>query len=73
MHLRIQLHITHCVPSRWIITSSLVNITILVHSYDVGVISGSLSDMGKSLHMSVLEREAITSGLSFVAAIGAVR
>ena len=40
--------------------------------YDVGVISGSLTDMSQTLHMSVIEREAVTSGLSFVAAIGAV-
>ena len=42
------------------------------HRYDVGVISGSLNDMSNEVGLSMLQREAVTSGLSFIAAIGAL-
>ena len=38
----------------------------------VGVISGSLTDMARSLHLSTIEQEMATSGLNFVSGIGAV-
>ncbi len=40
--------------------------------YDVGVISGSLADMASSLDLSTFEQEASTSGLNFVAGVGAL-
>lgn len=40
--------------------------------YDVGVISGSLSEMAAALHLSTVQQEIATSGLNFVAGLGAL-
>jgi len=40
--------------------------------YDVGVVSGSLNDMSRTLNLTTLEKEAATSGLNYLAGIGAI-
>lgn len=40
--------------------------------YDVGVISGSLTDMAASLSLNTLDQEMATSGLNFVSGFGAL-
>jgi len=60
------------VGHRVFLAASLAAINNLAFGYDVGVISGSLRDMASSLHLSTLEQEAATSGLNFVAGLGAL-
>ena len=60
------------VGHRVFLAASLAAINNLAFGYDVGVISGSLRDMASSLRLSTLEQEAATSGLNFVAGLGAL-
>jgi hypothetical protein len=59
-------------PWRVMVISMVATLTSMSFGYDVGVISGSLDDMATTLHLTTIEREVVTSGLSFVAAVGAV-
>mmetsp|Transcript_3672 Transcript_3672/g.11516 ORF Transcript_3672/g.11516 Transcript_3672/m.11516 type:complete len:609 (+) Transcript_3672:193-2019(+) len=58
--------------ARVVAICAAATLTSMAFGYDVGVISGSLEDMATTLNLSTLQREAATSGLSFVAAIGAI-
>ena len=60
------------VGHRVFLAASLAAVNNLAFGYDVGVVSGSLADMAASLQLSTFEQEAATSGLNFVAGLGAL-
>lgn len=59
-------------PHRATLVAVAAALNNVVFGYDVGVISGSLTDMANSLHLSTIEQEAATSGLNYVSGLGAV-
>ena len=59
-------------PLRTILIALAAASNNIAFGYDVGVISGSLSDMAASLQLSTIEQEMATSGLNFVSGIGAL-
>ena len=59
-------------PLRVALVACAAALTNVAFGYDVGVISGSLSDMAGSLSLSTFEQEAATSGLNFVSGLGAL-
>lgn len=52
--------------------SAAATLTSMAFGYDVGVISGSLDDMADTIGLDTIQKEAVTAGLSFVAAGGAL-
>eukprot|EP00040_Diaphanoeca_grandis_P027140 m.153783 g.153783 ORF g.153783 m.153783 type:complete len:519 (+) comp30850_c1_seq1:574-2130(+) len=60
------------VPVKAWIVSLAASLCSMSFGYDVGVISGSLTDMGNTLNLGTFEKEVVTSGLNFVAGFGAL-
>ena len=59
-------------PYRVLLIASISSLNNVAFGYDVGVVSGSLTDMACSLRLSTFEQEVATSGLNFVSGLGAL-
>ena len=59
-------------PVRVAVLAFVSALNNVAFGYDVGVISGSLSDMAASIDLSTIQQEAVTSGLNYVAGLGAL-
>ena len=59
-------------PMRMLLYSVAAALNNVAFGYDVGVISGSLSDMASTLSLSTFQQEMATSGLNFVSGLGAL-
>ena len=54
------------------LVAMLATLPSVAFGYDVGVVSGCLKDMAQTLSLSTFEQECATSGLNFLAGIGAL-
>mgnify|MGYP002633359429 CR=1 FL=1 len=59
-------------PWRCLLLAAAAAANNVAFGYDVGVVSGSLRDMGDSLDLTTFQQEMATSGLNFVSGFGAL-
>ena len=57
---------------RVILATCAATLCNVAFGYDVGVVSGSLNAMAQSLDLTTIEKEVATSGLNFLAGLGAI-